>query len=63
MVDQAVASQRIHAGDEVTQIVANDEIDAMFLEGFDGRRRPCPAPALENSAPVLAGHVGVLFRS
>ena len=62
-LQQVVAGERVHGGDEIGEIVAHDEIDAVGLERFHRRRRALVGGAPRGHQPALAGEIGILLRA
>ena len=62
-LQEIVANQRIHGADEIGEVVAHDEIDALHLERFDRCRRALVDGAARGHPPALAGQIGILLRA
>ena len=57
-LEQVVAGERVHRADEIGEIVAHDEVDAVVLERFHRRRRALVGGALtvmRQLLPVRSG--------
>ena len=60
-LQQVVAGQRVHAGDEIGEVVAHHEVGAVGLEGFHRSRRALVGGAPCGHQPALAGQIGILL--
>ena len=60
-VEQAVAGQRIHAGNEIGEVVAHHKVGAMGLERLHRRRRAPVGGTPRGHQPALAGQIGILL--
>ena len=61
-VELRACGDLVHPGHQIAEIVANDKVDAVLLEGLD-RTRCAFADALKEKLDVFAGEVRVLLRT
>ena len=60
-LEQRLAGERVHAGDEIGEVVLDDEVLALLLERLDRPGRLVADGALGDEPPALARQVGVLL--
>ncbi|MNY32905.1 hypothetical protein D3C86_1671510 [compost metagenome] len=60
-VQQGAPGQAVHPGDQGLQIVGDDEVRALVLEGVHGGRRALAETGGQHLQPLAVGDVEVLF--
>ena len=60
--EQRVTGQRIHARDELRQLLFDDEILALVHERLNRRRGALGQPS-RHLTPAFAGEIGILLRT
>ena len=60
-IEQVCAAEFVHGSDKVFEIVADDEVGTLVLEGFDRFRAAFGAGTTDHLPPALAGEIRILF--